>query len=500
MSVTTIGGRSAQTVRFLGSLRTQLDDLARQLGTGKKSQDYAGLGLDRGLTVALRSQLTALSGFEDTIKQVGIRLEVGQSVLTRISAIGSGVKSAALTSRFDLSGAGQTVDQTAAVNSLDELFALLNTQVGNRFLFSGRATDAPATAVPDQILNGDGSRAGFKQVMAERLQADLGADGLGRLVTTLGGTAVSIGEDAVGSPFGFKLASIASGIAGALISAPGGAPPLESIDFAGSLPVAGDTVTLQFSLPDGTSETLTLTAATSPTPGANQFTIGATDAATANNFRNAVDTALAALAQTSLRAASGMAAAEDFFGVDDSQPPRRVAGPPFDTATALVDGTATDTVTWYTGEGGADAARATAVARVDPSMSIAYGMRANEQGLRSIIQAVAVFANTTFSATDPNGSEAYLALQQRVATALSAVPGQQKVMDIAAELGGAQATLGAAKDRHLQTEASLADLLQSIEGVNLEEVGAQILALQTNLQASLQTTALLYRTTLIDYI
>jgi hypothetical protein len=60
--------------------------------------------------------------------------------------------------------------------------------------------------------------------------------------------------------------------------------------------------------------------------------------------------------------------------------------------------------------------------------------------------------------------------------------------------------LGAAKQRHRQTEASLTDLLQSIEGVQMEEVGAQILALQTNLQASLQTTALLYRTTLLNYL
>jgi hypothetical protein len=133
-------------------------------------------------------------------------------------------------------------------------------------------------------------------------------------------------------------------------------------------------------------------------------------------------------------------------------------------------------------------------------MSIAYGARATEQGIRSIVQAVAVFAMSTFSAADPNGSEAYAALQQRVNTALSGPPGQQKVMDIAAELGGAQATMGAAKERNIQAEATLMDLLQGIEGVQLEEVGAQILALQTNLEASLQTTALLYRTTLLDFI
>ena len=75
MSVTTIGGKSARSVQFLGSMRSQLDELQRQLGTGKKSSDYAGLGLDRGLTIALRSQLSGLSAFGDTITQVGVRLE-----------------------------------------------------------------------------------------------------------------------------------------------------------------------------------------------------------------------------------------------------------------------------------------------------------------------------------------------------------------------------------------------------------------------------------------
>ena len=84
-----------------------------------------------------------------------------------------------------------------------------------------------------------------------------------------------------------------------------------------------------------------------------------------------------------------MVAAGDFFNVDAGQPPQRVAGPPFDTATAFVAGTPADTVTWYTGEMGADPARATATARVDTSITVSYGLRANEQGLRWVVQNVA---------------------------------------------------------------------------------------------------------------
>jgi flagellar hook-associated protein 3 FlgL len=43
-------------------------------------------------------------------------------------------------------------------------------------------------------------------------------------------------------------------------------------------------------------------------------------------------------------------------------------------------------------------------------------------------------------------------------------------------------------------------MLEKIEGVSTEEVAAQILAMQTRLQASLQTTSMLYQTSLVNYL
>ena len=78
--------------------------------------------------------------------------------------------------------------------------------------------------------------------------------------------------------------------------------------------------------------------------------------------------------------------------------------------------------------------------------------------------------------------------------------GIQKVEDIAAELAGAQSTLAGATERHRQTKSTLAGMLEKVEGVSNEEVAAQILALQVRLQASLQTTSLLYQTSFVNYI
>jgi flagellar hook-associated protein 3 FlgL len=501
MSITGIGigSRTALAVQSLVDLRRRLDELQRQLGTGKKADTYAGVGVERGFAVGLRQHLAALGAYDDAISNVGARIRVAQTTLGRIADIGHAVKSAALQSSID--GNGATLAQTTAYSYLGEVVGLLNTQAGDRYLFSGRGADRPAVESLDHIVNGDGARAGLKQIIAERNQADLGSNGLGRLaVSAPSTTAVTVAETAAGSPFGFKLAGISSTIAGATVTGPPATPGAASIDLAVATVNGGDTIDYRFTLPDGTSETLTLTATTSASPGPNQFTIGASASATRANLQAAVTASIATLADTSLAAASAVAAANDFFNVDSTHPPQRVAGPPFDTATALVAGTPADTVTWYTGEDASDPARDSATARVDPSIAVSYGVRANEQAIRSLVQNVAALAAVTFAPNDPNAAARSAALAQRVGANLDVRPGSPKIEDIEAELAGAQTTLKAATERHQQTKNTLSDMLEQIEGVPTEEVAAQIMALQTQLQASLQTTSLLYKTSLVNYV
>jgi flagellin-like hook-associated protein FlgL len=494
MSVTGIGSRSASAVQSLVDMRNQLDDLQRQLGTGKKSDTYAGLGLDRGFTVGLRAQVAAIGSYDDTITNVGVRLNLAQTALGRIDDVSHTIKSDAYAAP-SIQGDGSTIAQSSAYTGLDEILGLLNTQAGDRYLFSGRATDQPAVETLDHIMNGDGARAGFKQIVDERKQADLGANNLGRLsVTAPTLTSVQVAEDA--TTYGLKLAGVNSTLTGATVTGPSGSPAVASVDLPVN-PNAGDSIRFSFNLPDGTSENITLTATTSSPPGPNQFTIGATSDVTASNLQTALTTAIGKLADTSLTAASAVAAANDFFG----DPPQRVGGPsPLTSAAGPVAGTPANTVIWYTGEDGADPARGTATARIDNSVSVSYGVRANEQGLRWVVQNMAALAAMTFSPTDPNAAGRAAALGQRVGTNLDVPAGTQKVSDIEADLAGAQASLKAATDRHQQTNSTLSDLLNQIEGVPPEQVGAEILALQTSLQASLQTTSLLYKTSLVNYI
>jgi flagellin-like hook-associated protein FlgL len=498
MTISGVSSNIAPLIQSALNINQQLDTLQQQLGSGQKSTTYAGLGSQSGIAVALNAQLAALSSFDDTITNVGTTIGLQQSVLQQVASVGSSVQAATVQQgSFAVDGAGQTTVQETAQAQLDQILSMLNTQGGNGYLFSGSAVNQPSVASSSQILNGNGSQAGLEQVIAERNQADLGADGLGRLVIPpAAGSVVSVNEDVAGSPFGLKLAGVSSTLTGAAVTGPSGSPAAISVDLGATNPNPGDSITYTFTLPDGTTQTLQLQATTSTTPAANQFTVGATPSATAANLQAALTAGVSQIGSTSLSAASAMAASNDFF--DD--PPMRVAGPPFDTATAQMAGTTANTVLWYTGASTSGSVRSTQTARIDPSTTVSYGTQANEQGIRWIVQNIAALAATSYSSSDPNASASYSALNQRVYSALAVPSGVQSVDDIEASLANAQTAMAAAQSQHQTTSNTLTNLLQSIEGVNTTEVGAQILSLQTSLSASLSTTARLSQINLLAYL
>ncbi len=498
MAIDGVSGRTNYLGSSILNIQSQLNDLTQQLSSGKKANTYSGLGIDSGFATNLRAQLSALSGYADTATNVNTRINIANLSLQSLIDSASTTKAAAIGSSLTLNSAGQTAGQRTAYAAFTQSISLLNTNSGGRYLFSGRATDTPATASADDILNGTSTQAGLKQVISERKAADLGASGLGRLVVASPSpTSVSLSEEAAGLPFGLKLSSVSGSFtAGGTISAVGGSPQSTTIDLGATNPAEGDKISITFTLPDGTSEQVQLTATSTVPPPAGSFAIGADSTATASNLGAALTTSIGALAKTSLVAASAVQAANNFF----DQPPLRVGTSPFNAATTLVAGTPTDTVSWYTGETGTDPARGTAVAKVDQSVAVQYGARANEQAFRNAIQTEALYAAVTTLPSDPNANAQISALNQRVTASLSAQPGVQSIQDVQADFAGAQAAIKSATTRQAQTSSLAQTMLDSIEGINNDEVATKILALQTSLQASYQTTATLYQTSLTKYL
>jgi hypothetical protein len=161
MAIMGVTSSASVIVQSLADMRAKLDDLQRQLGTGQKSDTYAGLGPQRALTVGLQSQLDAANGFDDTIAQVGTRLSLAQDSLTAITNTGQTVRQALAQSNFTLGQNGQTTDQLNAQGQLGTILAALNVQDSTGYIFSGLSPDQPAVQTVDNIMNGVGSQAGF---------------------------------------------------------------------------------------------------------------------------------------------------------------------------------------------------------------------------------------------------------------------------------------------------------------------------------------------------
>ncbi len=478
--------------------RQQLFDLQRQLSTGKKAETYGAVGTERTQLLSLRAERSQIAGYRETISMLKIRLSVMQQTLTHMRELASDARSDGLANGFELRAGGQTLYQVASRTRFGDMVEMLNTEIAGRRLFGGKKTDSDPVAPAKLILDGGGGKAGFSQVAQERRAADLGTNGLGRLTLTNGGSTITLAEDVAGSPFGFKLAAKQGGFTGATITGPTGSPPALSVQFGTPLPSDEETLTLTLALPDGSTKDITLTALTSRVPSApGEFAVGPDAATTAANFETALTNFLTQEAKTTLAAASLMAAANDFF---DTQPPKRVDGPPFDTATALKDADSADTIFWYQGDDSSTPARQTALAKVDDAILVAYGARADEEAFRTVLKQLAALSVETFTSESQEEQLRYEAIKDRARDGLAFPSGVQSLDAVVTELTMAEVTVDQAEKRHEATGNLLDSLVSEIEDADMYEVSAKILQLQTRLEASYQTTSVLARISLVNFL
>lgn len=323
MSISSINYSSSVLGAQIRNINQQLTDLSTQLSTGKLSQNYSGMGTNEGFAIAGRSQLSNIAAYTDTITNVNVNINLANTALQSLTTIRTNTQTGSASTAQDLNVNGQTVAQNTAAAQFGSMVGVLNTQSGNRYLFSGTAYNTQPVANAGDIINGTTTQAGFKTVMAERQAADLGANGMGRLVQTQPtSSSVKVSEDAAGSPFGLKIKAVSSTLTGATVTGPSGSPVSFSVDLNGVNPNNGDKLSVQFTLPDGTTEQIDLTASTAtPTP-LGSFAIDASvpvnPANTAANLNTALNTAIKKLANTSLVAASAMTAGDNFFNTASS--------------------------------------------------------------------------------------------------------------------------------------------------------------------------------------
>jgi len=497
MAISAVGSNNP-LIRQIGSMRSQMDDILAQLSTGKVSSTYGGLGVKRSVDIAFRQQLSEVEAFKSSTELVGLRISSVSTAIDRFSVIADDMQAVLNPNGGEAGDDGRTFDQSQARSALEEIIGLFNADVGGRYGFSGTSVTTKPVVDLDLMLDGDATHAGLRQLTDERRQADLGADGLGRLVLAPVDTAtntVTLSEDTGGIPFGFKLSDASGTLTNGTVSGPTGDPPSVSIALTGQ-PNAGETVKLELTLPDGSTETITLTAEAAPGSGAaGTFAIGADPTETAENLRTALGDAVGKSAETSLAAASGLQAAREFFAVEGASP-MRVDGPPFDTATGLVAGTETNTVSWYVGDNDYSTdARDSVAARVDAGVTASYGVRANEEAFGNMMATLGALFVADGTAKAEHGE-----LAERAYQALGFPKDKQTLQDIQIELAAANSAVEQAEERHIVTQNSLLTSIEEIERTDDNELAVYLLSLQNRLTATYQATAIMYQMSLTQYL
>src|ERR1700758_1239812 len=172
MSISSINYGNSVLGQSVRNIQNQLSDLSTELSTGVKSTNYAGMGINEGFAIAARTQLANLSAFSTTMTNVNTIIGGANTALQSLSTIAGQVQNNAASTSQNITASGQTIGQQNAESELSAIVGILNTQVGDRYTFSGTAINTPAVASADDIMNGAGSKAGLKQVISERQQAD----------------------------------------------------------------------------------------------------------------------------------------------------------------------------------------------------------------------------------------------------------------------------------------------------------------------------------------
>ena len=505
MTITSYGTgayRTAKPNEYV-STRAQFDDLQRQLDTKQRSTSYGDLGIDRRISLDLNGKVAQLDSWLSGIELSNVNLKLQTASVENFTKLTNETRNDTRSNSYVPSASGRSSPQVLAEEKFKQTLDLLNIAVNGRYLFSGKTSDTQPTLGFNEIVNGDGAgKAGLKQLIDERRQADLGS-GQGRLTVGGAGTTATVAEEATVHPYGFKIAGIV-GSSAALATTFNPGPPADVSVNVATQPAVGDTVRLMLNLPDGTQEEVVLTARANGTTGSDSdsFEIGVDANATAANLRTAIGAALGKEAKTTLSAASSQVAAQDFFAGSLNNPPKRVPGPPFDTATLPPTnaGAAATTVIWYRGDDGADPARNTSTVQVDQGQTVGTGARASEEAFRVGLAQFAIMSIENFPAGDTNSQARYEAMTARVSEKLGFGGSTQKPAEIITELGSAQSALSSAKARHQSTKDYLTTTLGGIENVTTEEVATQILSLQTQLQASYQVTSMLSKLSLTNFL
>ncbi len=138
-----------QLVRLLGhssDVRRQLTQANQQAATGRIAETYAGLGAGARVSLDLRPQIAHQETWQANIDAASGRLEATQNALKGISSIASDLYARTNTLN-GLSSSDAASVAALARQGLERVAQLLNSKVGDVYIFAGQDTGTPP--IPD---------------------------------------------------------------------------------------------------------------------------------------------------------------------------------------------------------------------------------------------------------------------------------------------------------------------------------------------------------------
>ena len=131
-----------RNLNIINSTQSRIQDLQTQIGTGRKSQDFAGLERDVNRLLDLEGTHVRVTQYRDNITVVDRRLETMELNMSQMFDVMAEFKTL-LINALNASNAQDLNMPGSAQVALDQMTVLLNADFNGRYLFSGSRTDTP---------------------------------------------------------------------------------------------------------------------------------------------------------------------------------------------------------------------------------------------------------------------------------------------------------------------------------------------------------------------
>jgi len=152
ISLSAIGyGGLTQIVADANQTKQTINQLTTETASGYVSNDYAGLGTGAALVLDLGPQLSVSTQVQANATQAGTVASVAQSALGQIESIASNFAAQAQ-DLIGINGTQGTVASSAQA-ALTQVANLLDTQVGDVYVFAGQDSSDPPVPDPNNITS-----------------------------------------------------------------------------------------------------------------------------------------------------------------------------------------------------------------------------------------------------------------------------------------------------------------------------------------------------------